>query len=265
MIAVKDQTGRMVRLGKTPERIICLVPSITELLYDLGLDKEVVGITKFCVHPAHWYKNKKRVGGTKTVSVEKIKSLVPDFIIANKEENVRAQIVELAAEYPVYVSDICTLEDALEMIRQVGLLTGKAIEANEMAVKIGDLFQQFELLKKPVKTCYLIWQNPFITIGGDTFISGMLEKCGFINIAGSQLRYPEITLQQIAETDCELVLLSSEPFPFKQKQLQEIRELLLALGSAPRIELVDGEMFSWYGSRMLQAPLYFRQLQNRLL
>ena len=265
MIEIKDQTGNVVRLGKTPERIICLVPSITELLYDLGLDEAVVGITKFCVHPAHWFKNKARVGGTKTVLVEKVTALDPDFIIANKEENVRAQIEELAAVCPVYISDIGTLNDALEMIREVGLLVGKSVKANELVSQIDELFQQSVPLKKPVKTCYLIWQKPFITVGGDTFISDMLEKCGFINIAANQVRYPEITLQKLAEMDCELVLLSSEPFPFKQKQVEEIRGQLHVLGSAPQIGLVDGEMFSWYGSRMLQAPVYFKQLQNRLL
>ena len=270
VIELKDQAGKWVRLESFPRRIISLVPSITELLFDLGLEKEVVGITKFCVRPAHWFRSKPRVGGTKTVSIEKVAGLSPDLIIANKEENIKTQVEALADACPVYTSDISNLEQALGMIKDIGILTGKTTNAWEFATSIKNSFAGLTALEPRVRSCYLVWQNPYISAGGDTFIDDMLERCGFENVFKNQARYPETTIAEILQLNCELLLLSSEPFPFKEKHIPLIwREMEGARntrqGNKLAIQLVDGEMFSWYGSRLKLAPLYFRQLQTMVI
>lgn len=255
-----DQLGRTIDLKQTPKRIISLVPSQTELLFDLGLDQEVIGITKFCVHPENWFRTKTRVGGTKQLHLEKIKELQPDLIIANKEENEQSQIEELAKDFPVWVSDVNNLNDALEMIESVGEITNKLIIAKEITNQIKEGFSQLQTINYKLQTCYLIWKEPYMTVGGDTFINDMLSRAGFQNLFVKQTRYPEITIEQL-RSSCQILLLSSEPFPFKQKHVGEIQPLL----PDTKIILVDGEMFSWYGSRLLKAPAYFQQLQNQAL
>ena len=266
MPAFTDQTGREVILDKTPHRIISLVPSQTELLFDLGLNNEVIGITKFCVHPEEWFQNKTRVGGTKQIKIDIIHKLQPDLIIANKEENIKEQVEELGNHYPVWVSDVNNLEDAYEMIGQIGILTDKGHVAKEMIDQIKSGFSRLPTIDSRLPTCYLIWQKPYMTAGGDTFIHSMMEAAGFKNIFFDKDRYPEIFIDDL-RTDpeheskgCQLLLLSSEPFPFKQKHVDELQPLL----PNTKILLVDGEMFSWYGSRLLLAPGYFKQLRDAM-
>ena len=245
-------------------RIISLVPSQTELVYDLGLDKEVIGITKFCVHPPEWFRTKTRVGGTKNIHLEIIRELQPDLIIANKEENVKGQVEPLQDLAQVYVSDISNLEDALEMIQQVGKLTNRSEKAEALVTTIRERFsvlgtsirKRFSTLEKPtpLACAYLIWSNPWMVAGGDTFINDMLERAGFVNVFKDRFRYPEIDITELSA--CKVVLLSSEPYPFKERHMEEIR----ALAPQARILLVDGEMFSWYGSRLQYVPDYFREM-----
>ena len=260
MLSFTDQTGHIIHLARKPQRIISLVPSQTELLFDLGLNEEVVAITKFCVHPQQWFHNKPRIGGTKQLKMDLIHQQQPDLIIANKEENVKEQVEELAARYPVWISDVNNLEDACEMITQVGAMTGKERNALLLITKIRAKFSQLPTHSPKTKVAYLIWQNPYMTVGGDTFIHSMIEAAGFENIFDSKQRYPEVTLDDLRVANCELLLLSSEPFPFKPKHREELQALLPNI----KILLVDGEMFSWYGSRMAEAPTYFAKLYHRL-
>ncbi|MBL7732584.1 MAG: ABC transporter substrate-binding protein [Chitinophagaceae bacterium] len=255
MLSCTVQTGHTITLPHPPARIISLVPSQTELLYDLGLNEQVAGITKFCIHPEEWFRTKTRVGGTKQLKMDIIHRLQPDLIIANKEENVKEQIEELAKSFPVWTSDISNLSDALAMITAIGLITGKEKEAASIVKKITDNFAT--LPKRTLrKAVYLIWQKPFMCAGGDTFISSMMETAGFANVFTHKKRYPELTPDEIAASEAEYILLSSEPFPFKQKHRDEI----IALFPAQEVILVDGELFSWYGSRLLHAPEYFGKL-----
>lgn len=260
-------------LGYIPKRIISLVPSQTELLYSLGLLEETVGITKFCIHPNEWFQTKTRVGGTKTINSDTIRQLQPDLIIANKEENVKEQVEQLAANYPVWVTDVNNLEEALQMIQDIGELTGKQTQAGSLSENISKGFEELSQSQtanlkhqthpersrragfKP-KTAYLIWQKPYMTVGGDTFIHDMLSKCGFDNIFADRRRYPETTISELQASNLKLLLLSSEPYPFKQKHIDELAAQLPAC----KILLVDGEYFSWYGSRLLEAPGYFKKL-----
>lgn len=244
-----------------PQRIVSLVPSQTELLHDLGLGDRVVGITKFCVHPVAWFAEKQRVGGTKTLNFNKIAALRPDLILGNKEENERAQIELLAETYPVWMSDIRSLADAVEMIRGIGQLTDTAAPAEEIAEKIEAGFAALRsTIYRPPSTVYLIWRKPFMAAGGDTFIQTMLAAAGFANVFGDRSRYPEISVADLVAAQPEVVLLSSEPYPFREKHLAELHEIC----PAAKIQLVDGEMFSWYGSRLLFAPEYFRILRQNL-
>ncbi len=255
MITITDQTNQQNSFNKIPKRIISLVPSQTEYLHSLGLEEEVVGITKFCIHPNEWFRNKTRVGGTKNLNMELITTLRPELIIANKEENVKVQIDELKKICPVYVSDVFNLHSALQMMYDVGVITGKETKASKIVSQINDLFQHLQPIKIR-KTAYMIWRDPYMTVGGDTFISDMMQRCGFENMFQKLNRYPEITIEKLREMNCELLLLSSEPYPFKEEHLSEIQAQL----PDTKVILADGEMFSWYGSRLLEATAYFKTL-----
>lgn len=251
----KDQMNKAVRLSQVPNRIVSLVPSQTELLHYFGLDKEVVGITKFCIHPDEWFRSKKRVGGTKNIDFNKVNALEPDLIIGNKEENAKVDIERLEANYPVWMSDIFTLDDACEMIANLGEITGRKSVSEDLICEIQAEFEELshEKLKiKENKVVYLIWNEPAITVGSNTFIDDMLERCGFENMVTEE-RYPELHHLKAAP---DFVFLSSEPFPFNEKHIEDFQHRF----PSAKIILVDGEYFSWYGSRLKEAPAYFRTL-----
>ena len=223
------------------------------------------------LHPDQWFWSKKRVGGTKTIDFGLVNQLQPDLIIANKEENVKDQVETLAQKYPVWLTDVANLDDALQMILDIGELTGKSAIAKSLKEKIESKFENFFIgqraTHKKLSVAYLIWRKPYMTVGGDTFINDMIEKCGLTNIFKNERRYPEISVDQISTSNlpagqvgCQVLLLSSEPYPFKQKHIDELQQLL----PNTKIILVDGEMFSWYGSRLLKAPAYFSELLENL-
>lgn len=252
-----------------PKKIISLVPSQTELLFDLGLNAEVIGITRFCIHPGEWFISKIRVGGTKKVNINLVNKLSPDLIIANKEENEKDQVEELAEKYDVWVTDINTLEDGLAMIKDIGEITGKSDLAGGLITRIKMNFLELQTFNSEnsystrsvhLPTAYLIWKDPYMTVGGDTFINDMMKHCGLQNIFESKMRYPCITVDELNKSSCQLVLLSSEPYPFKQKHVDELQQQL----AGKRIILVNGEMFSWYGSRLLTVPFYFKKLMKNI-
>lgn len=259
---VIDQMGRTVTVDKRPFRIISLVPSQTELLFDLGLDEEIVGVTKFCVHPAQKVAQKQSVGGTKKFRFDVIKQLQPDLIIGNKEENYQEGIDQLAAQYPVWMSDIVTLDDAFGMITAVGELVGKAEAATQMVTRIRQAFGTLRPAPRPLRVGYLIWQKPLMAVGQQTFINAMLTACGFVNpFAGGEYgRYPELTPNDIHTANLDALLLSSEPFPFAEKH----RLVFAGQFAETAVHLVDGELFSWYGSRLETAVAYFQQLIDSL-
>ena len=259
-----DQLGNQHTFKTTPKRIVSLVPSQTELLYDLGLEEEIVGITKFCVHPKHLKATKQIIGGTKQVKYDKIKALQPDIIIANKEENTKEIVEELSKICPVWVTNIITIEDNLQMISDFGKLFNKRTEAQKWNDKITfayNDFQQFIKDKPFRKVAYFIWANPYMVAGKNTFINEMLTLNQFQNIYEEKGRYPEIELEKIRqEGDPEIVFLSSEPFPFKDEHAFEIGRCT----HHAKTIFVDGELFSWYGSRILKAFPYFKKLHEKL-
>ena len=256
-----DQLLRTIAISATPQRIVSTVPSQTELLHYLGLEKEVIGITKFCIHPSAWFRSKERIGGTKQLNIAKIKDLKPDLILANKEENQKNQIEELALQFPVWVSDVNDLSSACVMIKEVGSITGREKKAEELVQGIRSAFYSENIIpNQRLRTAYLIWKEPYMTVGGDTFIHDMLQRAGFANLFAAASRYPEVRIEQLKEMGCEVLLLSSEPYPFRQKHIEELQAQL----PQTRILLVDGELFSWYGSRLLHSPAYFEQLQQQI-
>lgn len=259
-----DQLGTNHTFETSPKRIISLVPSQTELLYDLGLEESIIGITKFCVHPYHFKSIKKIIGGTKKVHFEKIRLLQPDIIIANKEENTKEIVDELSKICPVWVTDICTIDDNLKMISDFGQLFNKRTEAQKLIDKIDFAYQDFKsfVKDKPLqKAAYFIWANPYMVAGDNTFINEMLHLNKFENIYKDKGRYPEIELKKIQlEGDPDFVFLSSEPFPFTDEHAFEIGRCT----HHAKTVFVDGEMFSWYGSRLLKAFDYFKKLQVRI-
>jgi ABC-type Fe3+-hydroxamate transport system substrate-binding protein len=242
-------------LAQTPSRIISLVPSITELLFSLGLEDETIAITKFCVHPTHWHKNKTRIGGTKNVQIDTIKKLQPDLIICSKEENIQEQVEELATLFPVLLTDVKNYNDALEMISTIGKICYKENEALHITTNIKNNFSNLAITNT-IPAAYLIWHKPYMTIGNDTFIQDMMTKAGFENIFADKTRYPMIMVEDIAERNPAVILLSSEPYPFGNKHIAELQAYL----PHTKIMLADGEFFSWYGSRMQDAPAYFKSL-----
>lgn len=241
-------------------RIVSLVPSQTETLHALGLDAAVVGITKFCLHPTEWFRTKTRVGGTKNVALEKVKALQPDLVLANKEENVKEQIEALAQDFPVWLSDVNTLNNAAEMMLTMGSLTHRLHEAQALVHNIRSAFSSLLEPAKTLRTAYFIWKDPWMTVGGDTFIADVLRLAGFANIFENERRYPVVTIQDLRKAGCEVLLLSSEPYPFKEKHLAELQSQL----PHTKILLADGEAFSWYGSRLLHTPAAIESLHRQI-
>lgn len=235
-------------------RIVSLVPSITETLFDFGLtESQVVGRTKFCIHPENLVKNVAVIGGTKNLNLEKIKQLNPDLIIANKEENEQIQVQELMNDYRVWVTDIQNLNDNAKFLTELGEILNKVETAENFNQKISNIFDKNEF-SVPKKVCYLIWKNPYMTVGGDTFIHEIISKLGFENIFKGEKRYPEISVDEMKTADC--IFLSSEPFPFRQKHIDELQQQL----PYTKIILVDGEAFSWYGTHIGKCEKYFHSL-----
>ncbi|MDQ0476877.1 ABC transporter substrate-binding protein [Chryseobacterium sp. MDT2-18] len=235
-------------------KIISLVPSITETLFDFGLTAdEVIGRTKFCIHPLNLMRNVEIIGGTKNLNIEKIKSLQPDLIIANKEENEKLQVEELMKYFKVWVTDIETLEDNQNFISELGSLLNKEISAQNFNQKINSVFNDIKV-SSPKKIAYLIWRNPYMTVGSDTFINEVLQESGFENLFKNRKRYPEISVEELKEAD--LIFLSSEPFPFQQKHIDELQKEM----PTKEIILVDGEAFSWFGTHLMKVDNYLKDL-----
>ncbi|MBE0393728.1 ABC transporter substrate-binding protein [Flavobacterium sp. PL002] len=259
-----DQLGTTHTFQTSPKRIISLVPSQTELLYDLGLEDKIIGITKFCVHPYHFKSTKTLVGGTKKVNYRKIKELQPDIIICNKEENTLEIVERLREICPVWVTDIHSIEDNFQMITDFGQLFNARTEARKWNDKLAFALSDFKnfIATIPVKkVAYFIWKKPYMVAGSDNFITALLQLNHFENIYKYKGRYPEVAIENIVEDgDPDFIFLSSEPFPFKKEDGYEISNYT----KKAQTVLVDGEMFSWYGSRLIKAFEYFKMLHRNI-
>lgn len=254
-----DRSNYQELPAKVPKRIISLVPSLTEYLHSLGLNEQVLGLTKFCVHPEGWKKEKTIVGGTKNLRLQTIRSLNPDLIIANKEENEKNQVLELARDFPVYLSVIGNFEEAINELTIIAHCCNRMPEGKMVVSQILNQKKSYQIPERSERAVYLIWKNPWMTVGGDTFIHHMMSMAGFTNVFADQKRYPSLEIEELKELDPEYILLSSEPFPFKMDHVRELKKEL----PNSRVWLVDGELFSWYGSRLIKSFSYFKKLQER--
>ncbi|MFT4061463.1 MAG: helical backbone metal receptor [Edaphocola sp.] len=248
------------RPPEQPQRIVSLVPSQTETLYHLGMGDRVIALTRFCVHPSEWYRGKIRIGGTKSLHLGTIASLEPDLIIGNKEENTADEVIELSKYFPTWVTDVSSVTDGLNMIADLGALTHTQEHSVKLATAIATEFELLKPFAQPIRTLYLIWRRPWMAAGGDTFISDMMQKAGMLNVFADRSRYPTLQEAELLAAAPQLILLPSEPYPFKEGHLAEIK----ALFPEAAVRNVDGEMMSWYGSRMLYGAAYLRQLAEDL-
>ncbi|HOZ87647.1 MAG TPA: helical backbone metal receptor [Bacteroidia bacterium] len=257
MFEFTDQLKNTIALKQRPKRIISLVPSQSELLWDLGLHHELVGITKFCIHPAEMFESVERVGGTKNLDIEKIRILKPDLIIGNKEENEKSQIEMLQKEFQVWMSDITNFDHAFEMIACMGQIFEKETRAEALIKSIGESLQRIRNTFSGQRVLYFIWNKPYMVAGTDTFIHHVLTYLGLVNAAATFQRYPQLNDDELLAINPELCFLSSEPFPFKKMHITAMQKKL----PGTKIRIVDGEVFSWYGSRLLHLEEYVKGLQ----
>ena len=261
-----DQIQTNHNFAITPLRIVSLVPSQTELLFDLGLENSIVGITKFCVHPNHFLKEKTKVGGTKNPSFDKIKALNPDIIICNKEENTKEIIEECSKICATWTTNIVTIEDNFKMIADFGQIFNIEVKVKILNEQISFALSDFGTFineRQSCKVAYFIWKKPFMVVGTNNYINEILRLNKFENVfennTSASNRYPEIELDELKKHDLDYVFLSSEPYPFSDKDKNDFDDFTNA-----KIEIVDGEMFSWHGSRLLLALEYFKKLHKTL-
>lgn len=262
MREVVDHLGRKTQLKDRVERLVSLCPSQTETIISLGAKERLVGVTRFCIAPHQETKNIPKVGGTKEVNFEKIRALKPDLFIAEKEENTEAMVLELEKIAPVFVTDVCDFGSSLAMINDLGICLQLEDQAGKLVEHVRSAFFKYQPRLVGKSVLYFIWQNPWMVAGEGTFIGDMLRQMGLRNVAGDKMgRYPELKKEDMRNYKPDFVFLSSEPFPFREKQLEDFRTLF-PFGT---VQLVDGELFSWYGARMTEMPNYFMQLEELLL
>ena len=261
MATATDARGCPLSLNAPPARIVSLVPSQTELLAYLGLDDQVVGLTRFCERPEHWRAEKPIVGGTKQVDVDIVRELDPDLILANHEENTADDVAALDDIAPVFVTEVKTVSGALDMIRTVGALTNTADRTSTL---VGKIISRFHALPDfpSLRAVYFIWREPYMTVGRDTFIHDVMQWGGFHNPYADHTRYPDVSLQALPDQEPDVLLCATEPFPFHDAD-RFTDDLRAAVPETP-VEIVDGQPFSWYGPRLLETPSYLKTLRTRL-
>lgn len=255
---ITDHTGRQVNISIAPKRIITICPAITETLFELGLENEIVGRTKYCIFPEGIVENVPIVGGTKEVNVEKIRALQPDLILAEKEENTVEIVQALEKIAPVFVLEVQSIQDSYRFIKTLGKLTNKESVSEKL---IDSCKAVFPSSRKQVKNAaYVIWRKPYMVVGGTTYINDVLHTLGLHNpFAKENSRYPAVTPEDLASANIDVLFLASEPFPYKEKHIAEFQAFL----PNTQIVLVEGEMF-WYGARMELAGPYLEKLTTNL-
>jgi ABC-type Fe3+-hydroxamate transport system substrate-binding protein len=253
---VRDDLGTEIVFDGPPRRIVSLVPSMTETVIDLGAAERLVGVTRYCVHPAEVVARLPQVGGTKGFSFERIAALKPDLILANKEENRKHQVDKLRAAYRVFVSYPRTVEESIGMVRSLGTLTGRSAQATEFAGAVDQVLGSMEtsIVARPLRTACMIWHEPWMAAGAETYMNALLTRVGFVNVfdAGDG-RYPKTTLSEIVERKPDLVILPDEPYAFAAKDKEHLDAFLQDHGSRTRVLLFDGSLLTWFGTRTLKG------------
>jgi len=238
-------------MTKTPARIVSLVPSLTETLFDLGLDSHIVGATRFCVEPAARLMGRTRIGGTKNPDRDKIASLRPDLVVVNTEENRPEDIAWFRERFGVFECFPTTVQHAADMVLALGRAVGRSEEADgiRLLIEAEALRIEAELYgERRLRVFYPIWKDPWMSVNKDTYVHSVLRTCGAENIFGdAMLRYPEVAIEQIYNLQPDLILLPSEPYAFSEPH--RYRLLNDPMLGGRQVVLVDGKAFSWHGSR----------------
>lgn len=255
MRTVTDHLGREVTFSYPPKKIISFAPAITDTMFHLGLDREVVGRTRFCIYPKGKVEKAVNVGGTKDYKIERVKNLEPDLIIVEKEENTREMVEELEKYYPVYCFEVQNVNDALQMITDLGDITDRKDRALTLRQKIIEAFDTLPKLFSGKRAAYVIWQNPYMVVGKNTYINSVLETIGLTNpFTEKEGRYPEVTEEDFRNAQLDYIFLATEPYPFRDEHVKQFNEIKPEANT----QLIDGEMF-WYGVKMLEAVPYLKK------
>jgi len=236
-------------------RIVSLVPSITELLCDLGLAPQLVGRTGFCIHPAEVVRDIPKVGGTKDVNIEKIRKLAPTHLVVNIDENEKPTVDKLAEFVPnIVVTHPIEPRDNLALVQLMGGVFCAQARADAWC---GEFERELALVQKgrPQRVLYCIWKDPWMTVSRDTYIAHMLALIGWSIPEIGDVRYPSFQWGDALVHDVDQVLLSSEPYRFTEEHVDALERQI-----GKPVQLVDGEMMSWYGSRALQGIRYLKDL-----
>lgn len=256
---VIDHLGRTVKYEFPPKRIISLCPGMTETLYTLNLENEIVGRTRYCIYPSDKVEGATIVGGIKEIDPETIGKLNPDLIIVEKEENTPEIVAALEKRYPVYSAEVQSVQDAYRMIEDIAALTDRELQGQQL---VGDIKKEFAAFSgmKGKRAAYIIWRNPYMAVGNTTYINSLLEEIGFINpFAELDGRYPSVGEEEFQRANLDYIFLASEPFPFKEKHKAEF----LKMAPNAEIHILDGEMF-WYGAKMKKAAKYLNEVMSTL-
>lgn len=252
-----DQLNNKININSKPKRIISIVPSQSEFLWHIGIRKELVGITKFCIHPKEMFTTIEHIGGTKKLNILKIRALQPDLIIANKEENNQQEIEVLQKEFNVWISDIYTFNDVYKMMKNLSVILNKQSETQKLISEIKASLAQVKNSFSNKTVAYFIWNKPYMLAANTTYINFVLNYLGLKNAAENLQRYPLVDNETLKKLNPSICFLSSEPFPFKQKHVLELQKIL----PTSKIIIVNGEVFSWYGPRMLYLAEFVKQLK----
>jgi ABC-type Fe3+-hydroxamate transport system substrate-binding protein len=239
-----------------PNRIVSLVPSLTESLFAFGVGEKIVGRTRYCLWPPRAVGKIPTVGGTKKVDVRRVLELEPDLIVAVKEENTRENIEELEeAGVPVFVGAPEDVEGAIALLRELA----DRVEAPRAEAVLDPIERVYEGLRsgprraKARRVYVPIWKNPYMSVGSDTYVHDVLKTCGGENVCGDVTRYPVVTPAEVEAAQPEVVLLPDEPYPFSAEDLPEFYSLDIPAVREDRIHLVDGKLLTWYGPRMASS------------
>jgi ABC-type Fe3+-hydroxamate transport system substrate-binding protein len=246
----------------TPERIVSLVPSLTEALFAFGAGEKVVGRTRYCLWPPRAIGKVPTVGGTKKVDVDRVLELEPDLIVAVREENSRENVEKLEESgVPVFVGAPENVEEAIELLRELA----ERVEAPRSEAVLDPIERVYGRLRNETggtrRVFVPIWKRPYMSVGSDTYVHDVLHTCGGENVCGYSTRYPIVTLEEVEAAQPEVVLLPDEPYPFCAEDLEEFYELDVPAAHEDRIHLVDGKLLTWYGPRMASS---LRQLSALL-
>ncbi|NIM20579.1 MAG: ABC transporter substrate-binding protein [Candidatus Latescibacteria bacterium] len=267
-IVIEDDLRRRHVFQSPPGRIVSLVPSITETVVLLGADQRLVGITDYCVHPEDALADIPRVGGTKNPDVPDILSLEPDVVLANKEENRKRDVEALEKQVPVFVTYPTTVRESLKTVRDLGTLLNAEDEAAKFTEECEGMMRsiaQDVTVSKPLRTACMIWRDPWMAVGPNTYASDLLKALGFENVYGSRKdRYPVTSLEELAERRPDVILLPNEPYEFDEGDKSFVEDFVNERGVSAMILLLMGSHLTWFGSRTLAALEYLLDIRRRL-